>query len=152
MVSVTMGEPVPDTTDKQAAPYDRIGILVSLICTIHCLSSPILLIAIPAAAVSWSDNEWFHVVFLSLASWAAYRAIVKYPHLLAAKLLAFAGLAMLALALVYHHRLQQAQLWDNIPVDLHLLFNLSGSICLIGAHSLHILSQDSRRSAASITP
>ena len=59
--------------------WDRLGISASLLCVIHCLITPLLVLIAPLAG-SYLSDAWFHIVILIivfpvaiLALWRGYR-------------------------------------------------------------------------------
>lgn len=60
---------------------DRVGITASLLCAIHCLAAPFLLLLLPAAGSIWSHPSvhWILAVFVvPLALWVLYNGYRKH--------------------------------------------------------------------------
>ncbi len=61
--------------DKRRSWLDRIGISASLLCAVHCLAAPFLLLLLPAAGSVWAHPlvHWvLAVLVLPLALWVIY--------------------------------------------------------------------------------
>jgi hypothetical protein len=91
---------------------DRIAIIMALICGIHCLITPILLVALPILANTFWSSPNFHLWMLgfvlpttALASIAGYRKHKKK----AVAAFAIGGIALLATATFW----ERASFWDS---------------------------------------
>ncbi|MFN3166296.1 MAG: MerC domain-containing protein [Phycisphaeraceae bacterium] len=61
--------------------FDRLGISVSLLCAVHCLAAPFLLLALPAAGAVWSHPlvHWGLALFvLPLALWVVFNGYKRH--------------------------------------------------------------------------
>jgi len=111
--------------------WDKIGICASGLCLVHCLATPILLLAFPAFSLSHEIDEHFHqiiavIVILSIMI-AVFPHCKKHGHrdIIA---IALTGTALI-LGSVFIH---------DIPHILEILLTVSGSICLMVAHFRNI--------------
>lgn len=85
--------------------YDKVGILVSTGCIIHCLLLPITVALLPAMANPFFENEMVHVVLAAVAVVVAYFALKRGFNTHASKkplMIAVPGLAFLWGALLVH--------------------------------------------------
>lgn len=73
---------VSDASHTDRRPWlDRVGIGASLLCAIHCLAAPFLLLLLPAAGSVWSHPavHWvLAVLVLPLALWVLYNGYRKH--------------------------------------------------------------------------
>lgn len=74
--------PADATSDAGLRSWlDRIGISASLLCAVHCLAAPFLLLLLPAAGSVWSHPavHWVLAVFVvPLALWVLYNGYRKH--------------------------------------------------------------------------
>lgn len=116
-----------ETTDN----WDRWGILLSTLCAIHCMLTPLLLLSLPVLG-AYFDNEIVHIVMALFvvpvgvfAFWSGYRHHRK-AYLLA---LGFVGLSLVGGAPILHD--------VGIEVVNPHFMTIVGSFLLIGAHILN---------------
>jgi MerC mercury resistance protein len=61
---------------------DGLAISASLLCLIHCLALPIMVLALPLIGVALGDSEWFHPLILVFAiptsSYALFRGFREH--------------------------------------------------------------------------
>lgn len=115
---------------------DQVGIAVSLLCLIHCLCSPLLIIALPWLD-TWIETPWAHLVFLvgvaPLAIISFYRSYIHHrkPLPLALGLI---GIVLLLLGMLVgiHHAFEQL---DHLS---HHSLPVLGSLFIIAAHLINI--------------
>mgnify|MGYP000111975664 FL=1 len=109
--------------------WDRIGIILSVTCMIHCLLTPVAIIAIPAMAKLGASEESLHLFFAIFAIpvavislWRGYRQHkVKRP-----ALYAVFGIALLWIAMSLHE-----------PHWLESVVTGLGAILVIASHMLN---------------
>ncbi len=110
---------------------DRIGIVASVVCAIHCAATPILLACLPALTFTeWMASPRFHqiaaivcVAMVSLAIWPAFRKFRDYRVLS----LSTAGLGLLiTAAFVLPDECCSHSLSSNAPADPHAGHDHSG--------------------------
>lgn len=105
-------QPAADTyalpDNEQRRPWlDRIGISASVLCAIHCLAAPFMLLLLPAAGSIWSHPavHWvLAVLVVPLALWVLYKGYRKHGNkltLVAASLGAMLILAGLVSPMVH---------------------------------------------------
>ena len=122
--------PVAALADLPArALMDRIAIGLSGVCAIHCLITPLVLVALPVAAGAWLDGESFHLwlllLILPLSTTALTLGCRRHKDM-AVMLLGIAGMALLLLAVF----LPVGWLGENGERAL----TLAGSATLIAGH------------------
>ena len=87
---------------------DKTAIGLSLLCTLHCLALPVILVVFPSIAALQLDNEKFHLwMIVAVIPTSIYALTLgckqhKQPHVLAAGAM---GLLFLILAVVIDERL-----------------------------------------------
>lgn len=112
--------------------WDRIGIVLSGICVIHCLALPVIVSALPLVAHGISHSHWFHALILILVIPTVVLALkqsngrrrVVYL-LIAGLLLIMAGLGSGSFGGYYH--------WETG-------LTVAGSILLVSGHVSNYLS------------
>ena len=86
--------------------FDRIAIVLSTVCIVHCLAMPLLLALLPVAAITFGDNAHFHSVMLwlvvptSVVGFAMGFRVHRRPGIVAA---GGAAVVVLAAAAVWGH-------------------------------------------------
>ena len=77
-------QPMPPASaeaDAQRSVLDRIGISASVLCAIHCMAAPFLLLLLPAAGSVWSHPavHWvLAVLVVPLALWVLFKGYTKH--------------------------------------------------------------------------
>lgn len=133
---------------------DRLAIGMAAVCAIHCLLTPILVIALPIIATSFFVHEDFHlwmILFvLPTTSFAIFMGCRRHKDRLVA-VLSMVGLSILIFALVQErlHASAHAEAVDHLahcescardiskePIPMHAgaWFNTFGGLLLAGAH------------------
>lgn len=67
--------------ERRRSWFDRIGISASLLCAIHCIAAPFILLLLPAAGSVWSHPavHWILAIFVvPLALWVLYNGYRKH--------------------------------------------------------------------------
>lgn len=63
---------IPELQSRKSNPmasssyFDRIAIVLSTVCIVHCLAMPLVLALLPVAAITFGDDAHFHAVMLWL--------------------------------------------------------------------------------------
>lgn len=64
--------------------WDRVGISTSILCVIHCLLTPVLILFAPLVGAKL-DSEWFHPVIVGVAVpvavWALWNGYKHHRHI-----------------------------------------------------------------------
>jgi hypothetical protein len=117
----------------QAGPggLDGVGLLLSAVCVIHCLATPLLVSLLPLAF--WIKDEtafhfWLAAILIPVGLIAFVRGYQKHLH---ASVLTggFAGFALLILGIFWpqeHH--------DHARFTVNVFFTISGSLVLVVSH------------------
>jgi len=107
--------------------WDKIGICASGLCLIHCLATPIMLLALPGFEFSPGIDEHFHEIFavvvVSSIMFAVYPNCRKHGHN-DIILIALAGIILILISTFFH----------QLPIALSHTMTIAGSITLIIAH------------------
>jgi len=122
---------------RKISPLARTGndliegaaISVSLLCLVHCLALPVLLLILPGLLGIFARSEIFHAaVFLVIAPFAAIAFLIGYRShgQIAPAMLGMAGLVCLAVALVPGLE-EQREYWITV----------AGSLLLVVGHLLN---------------
>lgn len=128
-----MAERRPPAAVLSALParalMDRIAIGLSGVCAIHCLITPLVLVALPVAAGAWLGGESFHLwlllLILPLSATALTLGCRRHKDM-AVMLLGAAGMTLLVLAVLFGAR------WLGENGERAL--TLAGSAALITGH------------------
>lgn len=111
--------------------WDKLGLCTSVLCLIHCITPPILMLYLPVSTFSFLQEEIVHnilsVIVIASIIFAVYPTCKKHEH---KDILILAGMGVLfiiAAAFVAHH--------SN---KLHYSFTMLGSLFLIISHVKNI--------------
>jgi hypothetical protein len=117
---------------EETENWDRWGILLSSLCAIHCLVTPILLLSLPVLG-AYFQSQMVHVVMAlfvvpvgAFAFWSGYKHHKKI-NLLA---MGFVGLSLVGGAPLVHD-------FFNVELIREDIMTIFGSAILIGAHLLN---------------
>ncbi|MEM9108461.1 MAG: MerC domain-containing protein [Planctomycetota bacterium] len=91
--------PAPADEVVQRPMLDRIGISASVLCAIHCIVAPFLLLLLPAAGTVWSHPavHWvLAALVLPLALWVLYKGYTRHRSQLTLVAASMGGLLILA--------------------------------------------------------
>jgi hypothetical protein len=125
-------KPVSKRSIAAAFIADRLGICLSGLCLVHCLLTPLLLIALPSLSVATLEggHHIFHevlMIILPLVALVAFIPGFRRHHDKRVFYWSLPGLALLALAITVFH--------DDILWQAAI--TISGSVLLIRAHILN---------------
>ena len=113
-----------DRRHQHHLKVDVAGQLLSTVCAVHCIATPLVLGLIPAATPFMGNAHPVLLAFvIAIALWAfipGYRCH-RQGHVVG---LAMAGIALLAVGAIFFH--------DNLQVDTGL--SLMGAMLMMGAH------------------
>ncbi|KYG64094.1 hypothetical protein AZI86_14935 [Bdellovibrio bacteriovorus] len=117
--------------EAQTEQWDRWGLWLSSMCAIHCLATPLLVLALPVLG-GFFHQEWVHLAMALfvvpvglIAFWSGYKHHRQVPVFS----LGVVGLILVGLASVLPHEMVEIQELDVVTI--------LGSICLIAAHILN---------------
>ncbi|MDX1420795.1 MAG: MerC family mercury resistance protein [Rubricoccaceae bacterium] len=125
--------PAPPAPSVAAGFWDRLGVVLSGLCAVHCLALPVLLLALPCAGLGALVHEATHPAMAAFLVPVTLRAAKSAP---GASLL-HAGLGVVCLAVPAHAFLGEC---------LGLALTLAGSGLLILGHRTNLFC---RRAVAS---
>lgn len=93
--------PLPHTASSDHVPLDKAAIAVSVLCVIHCISVPLLLVLAPALNLWLWGSDTFHLMLLAVVvplSLVAFRRGYRHHHNLGLLWPGLIGLAVVVLA------------------------------------------------------
>ena len=117
---------------RLSSQFDRIAIVLSALCIVHCLAIPILVAGLPLAALSFADSGHLHelmmwlIVPVSIVGLALGHRIHAEAGIVA---IGFCGVIVLAAAAVFGHGI-----W---PETIEVLVTVAGSLTLATGHWLN---------------
>ena len=115
--------------------WDQSGIIVSVICLLHCIALPIVSIVLPFLNIAIFNFEQFHqVIFLLVAIFGILAFAIGYRIHRNFKVLMFSvfAIAIIGVATVLEH---------FIPENIAHLINGLGSVLVIIAHLVNLKLQ-----------
>jgi hypothetical protein len=121
---------------KSANGMDLLGIGLSVLCIIHCIAMPLILIAAPFYHLIL-DGLHFHqnlfVLLLGIAFWSLYRGFRSHQNQNVLIYGAIGLFVLLLVAMIPHSH----NTYENVLISG---FNSLGSVLLVVAHSLNLRS------------
>jgi MerC mercury resistance protein len=105
---------------------DRFAIGLSSLCLVHCLATPLLLLILPAASLTFAFPDSFHLWMLLTAIPVSVLALLaghRHHGLTLPTLLAFTGIGLLGYGAMF-----------VATRNLELVFTALGALFLAGAH------------------
>ena len=124
-----------ENTEATEEVSDRLGIIVSAICCIHCMATPLLMILSPGL-VQYFENEYIHMAMITLVvPLGLYSFISKFSvHENKTPLyIGIIGMILLILAIAFHELHGHGHA-EYIEMSLSVL----GGIALIWAHVMNV--------------
>ncbi len=98
-----MGEPTPHPHAHEHDPSDTVGQVLSALCAVHCVTTPLILLLAPAAgSVLGGAHPLLFVGVVGVAAWALIPGY-RCHHQRDVLLLAGVGIALLGLAAFVFH-------------------------------------------------
>lgn len=118
-----------DASERRTNAIEGAAVSASLLCLVHCLALPFLLLVLPGVIGLFARSDAFHYVVLALvvpaaltAFWLGYRRHrARRP-----ALLGLAGMACLVVALL-----------PGIGQGAELWFTVAGSLLLVFGHTMN---------------
>lgn len=111
---VPMDEQQPQTLRPYHRITNRLGMALTLLCAIHCVSMPFLAISLPFLGAYFEHNVWLEYLLLSsglvLGGGITLHNYVKHHHNLPVLLVVIAGFGFLFLAHFFHSH------WMEMPI------------------------------------
>ncbi|WOO41229.1 MerC domain-containing protein [Rubellicoccus peritrichatus] len=134
---------------------DSLAISISMICAVHCLLTPILVVALPILATTFWVHEDFHMWMILLVvpttSVAVFMGCRKHKDK-AVFILSIIGLSLLVSIAIYEtvfhsglalqeqaHCANCAEISDGSPLTASIFVNVLGGILLASAHARNYL-------------
>lgn len=114
---------------KEAMSKDKIGIMLSVGCMVHCILTPLILPLLPLIGFTFKHSPWIHIMLALIIGVIAYITFdlgFKKHHSPLPMLLAMAGVPLLFIG-------GFAEM-NTISEPISIFFTLVGSIILIIAH------------------
>jgi MerC mercury resistance protein len=112
--------------------FDQVAIALSAICIVHCLALPIVVVALPVAALSLGDNQHFHGVMLWVVVPTSLVGLLlgyRLHQRVGFVALGALGIVVLAAAATYGHA--------GWSLALEVAVSVAGSLMLGTAHWLN---------------
>jgi hypothetical protein len=120
-----------ESFEEQTGRWDQIGLFLSSLCAIHCLATPLLVLALPVMG-DFFEQAWVHLLMALFvvpvglfAFWTGY----KHHKQVRVFTLGTVGLLMVGGASLLPHEMVEIEGLDVVTII--------GSICLITAHILN---------------
>ena len=125
--------------------YDFLGIFLSILCGIHCLITPFLLLYFPSLGENF-ESPWVHALLMALVGWAFYQSVYLHYKIHRSKptlglgILGFAVLLIVSIIEVFFHSDEHGHGVNETHHDesFMLYLAITGSILLITSHILNI--------------
>ncbi|MNK01161.1 MerC mercury resistance protein [compost metagenome] len=117
--------------EEKTGKWDRIGIFLSSLCAIHCLATPLLVLALPFMGEVF-EHEMFHIgmaVFVVPVAFFAFWSGYKHHHQRPVFFMGILGASMIGLASVLPHEWVEVNELDVVTI--------AGSFLLVIAHILN---------------
>jgi hypothetical protein len=120
---------------------DRLGILISALCLLHCFLPPVLVLAFPMISAVGAFDFWIHMGLALLIVPVAYKAILQgYRHHKQKSVPALATIGFvvfaLSLGIAFFDRHEHTHARMSAPIGL--LVSAFGSILISAAHGLNL--------------
>lgn len=123
-----------DLFAEKTERWDKIGLFLSSLCALHCLATPLLVLALPVLGDVFHE-EWVHILMALFvvpvglyAFWSGY----KHHHQVQVFGLGIAGLVLVSGASLLPH-----QVHEVVEFYGHDILTIVGSVFLIVAHILN---------------
>ena len=123
---------------------DRLGVGMALVCAVHCLLTPVLIVALPIIATSFWVDEEFHFWMLSLVvPLTAFSFFVgcRKHHDVILVILAIIGIGLLFCGVIFGcsschggHYLPSFSDFKDFPHGFESVFTTLGGFFLVFAH------------------
>ncbi len=132
---------------NEGSRFDFLGLTLSILCGIHCLVTPLLIIYLPAIGKA-IETIWFHTGIIVFICFAFHQSIYKYFKVHQSKLVLGLGCAGLILFIIsfiseLKHHSGEHEHGHNLT-DVHgdettmIYVAITGAILLVSAHILNI--------------
>lgn len=140
-----------NSLERKNIKYDSVGMILSVLCGVHCLITPLLLIFQPLIGKAY-ESTWFHTGMMILILFVFYQSIYKKFKLYRSKLPLGLGLAGIGIFLItyinelYHHAEDEGHgdhhghlvVPDHSDETSMIYLGILASILLVSAHIINI--------------
>jgi len=133
------------TSGNQA--YDFVGMVLSILCGIHCIITPILILSFPILDERL-NSPWVHGVLIAFVAWAFYQSVYLHFKLHKSKktlitgILGFVILLGVSLVEIFAHADEHGHghggAEGHHDESFMLYFAVTGSVLLVTSHILNI--------------
>ncbi len=132
-------------TNKRS--YDYLGVILSTLCGVHCLVTPLLILYLPVVGHSM-QSPWFHTAMILFVAFTFHQSIYKHFKIHKSKLtlgLGLSGLVFFAIGYLnelMHHSEEHGNRYGHHEVHndetAMIYLAIIGAVLLISAHILNI--------------
>lgn len=139
---MSLHAPISVSPHRHASPADAAGVTLSLVCGIHCLLTPILLLFLPAIGEAFHApivHQVIAVAVTGIAAFALWRGYRRHHHMVPL-ILGAIGILIVWSALFLPH---EAHDHDHFHLPTGTIVTMIGSVMLITGHLINI--RDCRR-------
>ena len=120
--------------NASATIWDKLGISLSVLCAIHCLTFPILFSLLPLWHGHHAAEEWIHVVFLILIIPTIY-LVMKGHHIRLVTFLLIGGFSVLVLGLILGF--MHFEILETVVTVIGSVLLISGHFLNYRSHQIH---------------
>lgn len=130
-------------TVANQCPYDFLGVILSTICGIHCLLTPLAMIYLPTLA-KYLEPTGVHTLLIGFVALSFHQSIYLHYKFHRSKLTFGAGLLGFVILLstylfeVFSHSHEHSHIDGNHKEYLMMYLTVSGAILLVISHILNI--------------
>ena len=127
--------------------YDFVGMVLSILCGIHCIITPILILSFPILDERL-NSPWVHGVLIGFVAWAFYQSVYLHFKLHKSKktlitgILGFVILLGVSLVEIFAHADEHGHghggAEGHHDESFMLYFAVTGSVLLVTSHILNI--------------
>jgi hypothetical protein len=138
--------PISAASRKPTPPADAAGVFVSLACGIHCLLTPVLLVALPSLGEAFHQpivHRVIAVMVTAIAAWALWRGFRRHHHR-APLVFGLIGLGLVWSALFLPH---DAHAHEDFHLPTGTIITMIGSALLVTGHVLNVRASRCTRCA-----
>jgi hypothetical protein len=125
--------------------YDFVGMGLSVLCGIHCIITPLLLISMPRLGEGF-QSIWLHSTLLIIMAYSFYQSVYKHFKIHKSKLTLYLGLSGFTFILLsyvnelssHDHGHGHNHVEAHSDEALFMFFAITGAILLVTSHLLNI--------------
>lgn len=123
------------TIKEETEAVDRVGIVISALCCIHCMAIPLLVIFAPSLG-SLFENPWVHLLSLGLVIPLGFFAFIskfKVHENKTPLIIGIIGMSLLFLGHLGHELFS-----SDLGAQIELVASVVGGLSLVTAHIINI--------------